>query len=195
MAAVAYDQKTTVRERVLSLAIAMVQHNSTSPLPYEQLLKLADAGSPSDYDQNLQEQYITQFPNTGLSKMIQAQMRFANGEPREDLVESLEHAFRMEPNIAYGYLVISWMDHASRDYDSGLEHATMGRDILRKLATATASSFPKMLRSFELCMAGCQLKISPKLAENALLLYEGILKTDGNNIEALEVRYCLGDLR
>ncbi|KAK3822830.1 MAG: hypothetical protein J3Q66DRAFT_135448 [Benniella sp.] len=186
MAAVAYDQKTTVRERVLSLAIAMVQHSSTSPLPYEQLLKLADAASPSDYDQNLQEQYITQFPNTGLSKMIQAQMRFANGEPREDLVESLEQAFRMEPNTAYGYLVISWMDHASRDYDSGLEHATMGRDILRKLATATASSFPKMLRSFELCMAGCQLKISPKLAENALLLYEGILKTDGNNIEALE---------
>ncbi|KAF9937373.1 Superkiller protein 3 [Modicella reniformis] len=181
------DQKTLIRDKALALASSMIQHGSTSPQPYEFLLKMTDAASPSDFDVNLQEQYISQFPNTGLSKLIQAQMRFANGEEsRDDLVELLEQGFKMEPNLVYGYLVISWMDHASQDYESGLEHATAGRDILRKQATATGFPFLKMLRSFELCMAGCQLKISPKLVESAMALYEGILKVDKNNIEALE---------
>ncbi|KAG0225716.1 hypothetical protein B0O80DRAFT_405545 [Mortierella sp. GBAus27b] len=186
MGAVSQGQKADVCKKTLALATDMIQHNSPSPLPYELILKFTDATSPSDYDANLQEQYITQFPSTGLSKMIQAQLRYANGESRDDLVDILDQGINMEPDMAYGYLAICWMDHASKDYESGLEHATMGRDTLRELAAATGFLFPNMLRSFELCMADCQLNISPKLAENALALYEGILKADKNNIQALE---------
>ena len=45
----------------------------------------------------------------------------------------------------------------------------------------------RMRRSFELCMANCQLKISPKLAASALELYQGILKEDKHNLDAHEV--------
>ncbi|KAF8927210.1 hypothetical protein EDD21DRAFT_448810 [Dissophora ornata] len=184
MEAITNNKKPAIREKALALASNMIQDNCISPLPYELLLKFTDAGSPSDYDVNLQEQYITKFPNTGLSKMIQAQLHFANGEARDDLVELLEEGFKLEPNLAYGYLVVCWMDHATRDYEAGLEHATAGRDILQKLATATAFPFSKMRQSFELCMASCQLKISIKLAGGALALYEGIIKADETNVEA-----------
>ncbi|KAF9355484.1 Superkiller protein 3 [Mortierella sp. AD094] len=184
MEAVATDKKSVMQEKAATLASRMIQDNCSSPLPFEFLLKFTDAGSPTDYDADLQEQYITKFPYTGLSKMIQAQLHFANGEAREDLVELLNEGFNLEPNIAYGYLVLCWMDHAAQDYDGGLEHATAGRGILQKLTTATAYPFSKMRRSFELCMAGCQLKISPKLAGSALALYEGILKEDDENIDA-----------
>ncbi|KAF9106846.1 Superkiller protein 3 [Mortierella sp. AM989] len=186
MEAVPTANKAAVREKALNLASNMIKENCASPLPFELLHKFTDAGSPSDYDADLQEQYITKFPNTGLSKMIQAQLHFANGEAREDLVELLEEGFKLEPNIAYGYLVVCWMDHKAQDYDAGLEHATAGRDILQKLASATACPFSKMRRSFELCMADCQLKISSKLAGSALALYEGILKEDDKNIDAYQ---------
>ncbi|KAG0295601.1 Superkiller protein 3 [Dissophora globulifera] len=186
MEAIVLDQKLVIREKALALASTMILDNSTSPLPYELLLKFTDAASPSDYDTDLQEQYIARFPTTGLSKLIQAQLHFTNGEARGDLVELLEDGFKLEPNLAYGYLVICWMDHATQDYDAGLEHATAGRDILQQLATATGFPFSKMRTSFELCMASCQLKISPKLAGSALALYEGVLKADKNNIEALQ---------
>ncbi|KAI7831610.1 hypothetical protein BC939DRAFT_144395 [Gamsiella multidivaricata] len=182
--AITFDQKTVIREKALALASDMIKGNCASPLPYELLLKFTDAAMPSDYDAYLQELYFTKFPNTGLSNIIQAQLHFANGEAREDLVEILEEGFKLEPDLAYGYLVICWMDYSVQDYEAGLEHATAGRNILQRLAAATAFPFDKMRRSFELCMACCQLKISPKLAGSALALYEGILDADENNIEA-----------
>ncbi|KAI1317452.1 Superkiller protein 3 [Mortierella claussenii] len=184
MEAIAEHGKPAVRQKALALASNLVNDNCTSPLPYELLLKFTDAASPSDYDADLQNQYISKFPNTGLSKMIQAQLHFSSGQAREDLVELLDEGFKLEPNLAYGYLVVCWMDHATQDYDAGLEHATAGRDILQKLADTTAFPFPRMHRSFELCMAGCQLSISPKLAGSALALYERILTQDESNIEA-----------
>ncbi|KAF9914619.1 hypothetical protein BGZ65_001103, partial [Modicella reniformis] len=93
---------------------------------------------------------------------------------------------KMESHLVYGFLVISWVDHVFQDYDSGFEHATAGRDILRKQAASTGFPFLKILRSFELCVAGCQLKNRHRLVENAMAFYENILKTNKNNIEALE---------
>ncbi|KAF9437752.1 Superkiller protein 3 [Entomortierella beljakovae] len=185
MEAIANEKKGELREKTLSLASSMIEENCNSPIPFELLIKFTDASSPSDYDTSLQDQYITKFPNTGLSKMIQAQLHYSNGEAKEDLIELLDEGFKLEPNIAYGYLVLSWMNHSS-NYQMGLEYATAGRDILLKFSTATACPFPRMRRSFELCMADCQLKISSKLADNALALYEGILKEDGKCIEALQ---------
>ncbi|KAF9198939.1 Superkiller protein 3 [Haplosporangium sp. Z 27] len=184
MEAISTDKKGSILEKASNLASSMIQDNCASPLPYEFLLKFTDASSPADYDADLQEQYITKFPNTGLSKMIQAQLHYANGEAKEDLVEILDEGFKLEPNIAYGYLVVCWMDHATQDYEAGLEHASAGRDIVQKLSAATAFPFSKMRRSFELCMADCQLKVSSKLADSALALYEGILKEDDKNIDA-----------
>ena len=36
-------------------------------------------------------------------------------------------------------------------------------------------------------MANCQVKISSKLVESALALYEGIIKEDNDNIDAHQV--------
>ncbi|KAG0210738.1 Superkiller protein 3 [Mortierella sp. GBA30] len=182
--AVANGQKSVVREKAMALASRMIREDSAPALPYEVLFKFTDAASPADYDADLQDQYITKFPNTGLSKMIQAQLHFTHGESRDDLLELLEEGFKLEPCLAYGYLAICWMDHASQEYEIGLEHAAAGRDIIQKQVTTTAFPFAKMRRSFELCMANCQLKISPKLAGNALELYQDILKADKNNIDA-----------
>ncbi|KAF9195193.1 Superkiller protein 3 [Haplosporangium sp. Z 11] len=184
MEAIAKSQKSIVWEKALTLASKMIQESSAPALPYEILLKYTDAASPSDYDSDLQERYISMFPNTGLSKLIQAQLYFSNGEAREDLTEILEEGFKLEPNLAYGYLVICWMEHDTQDYEAGLEHASAGRSLVLKLASVTAYPFSKMRRSFELCMANCQLKLSPKLASNALELYQGIIKEDAANIDA-----------
>ncbi|KAF9939010.1 Superkiller protein 3 [Mortierella alpina] len=184
MEAIRTDQKSTVREKALELASRMIQEDSPPALAYEVIFKFTDAASPTDYDVDLQEQYITKYPNTGLSKMIQAQLHFSQGEARDDLLEILEEGFKLDPSVAYGYLVTCWMDHDAQDYEAGLEHATAGRDIILKQATATALSFSRMRCSFELCMANCQLKISPKLAASALELYQGILKEDEINLDA-----------
>ncbi|KAG0211885.1 Superkiller protein 3 [Mortierella sp. NVP41] len=182
--AIAVEKKAEIRDKALELASMMVQEESAPALAYETLLKFTDAALPSEYDSTLQEQYISNYPNTGLSKIIQAQMHFANGESREDLVEILDEGFKLEPNLVYGYLVICWMDHDIQDYDSGLEHATAGRDLIQKLVASTGFSFTRMRRSFELCMANCQVKISSKLTGSALALYEGIIKEDNDNIFA-----------
>ncbi|OAQ35470.1 TPR-like protein [Linnemannia elongata AG-77] len=182
--AISVDKKAGIRDKALELASKMVREDSASALAYETLLKFTDAATPSEYDKALQEQYISSFPNTGLSKIIQAQMHFDNGESREDLVEILDEGFKLEPNHVYGYLVVCWMDHDAKDYDSGLEHATAGRDLIQKLAASTGFPFSRMRRSFELCMANCQVNISSKLAESALALYEGIIKEDNDNIDA-----------
>ncbi|KAF9294277.1 Superkiller protein 3 [Linnemannia elongata] len=182
--AVSVDKKAGIRDKALELASKMVREDSASALAYETLLKFTDAATPSEFDKALQEQYISSFPNTGLSKFIQAQMHFDNGESREDLVEILDEGFKLEPNHVYGYLVVCWMDHDAKDYDSGLEHATAGRDLIQKLAASTGFPFSRMRRSFELCMANCQVNISSKLAESALALYEGIIKEDNDNIDA-----------
>ncbi|KAF9286798.1 Superkiller protein 3 [Mortierella alpina] len=184
MEAIRTDQKSAVREKALELASRMIQEDSPPALSYEVIFKFTDAASPTDYDMDLQEQYITKYPNTGFSKMIQAQLHFSQGEARDDLLEILEEGFKLDPSVAYGYLVICWMDHAAQDYEAGLEHATVGRDIVQKQAAATALPFSRMRRSFELCMANCQLKISPKLAASALELYQGILKEDKHNLDA-----------
>lgn len=42
----------------------------------------------------------------------------------------------------------------------------------------------RILHSFELCLANCQLKLDPKAASYSLELYLGILKADDKNIEA-----------
>ncbi|KAK3827007.1 MAG: hypothetical protein J3R72DRAFT_496527 [Linnemannia gamsii] len=182
--AIALSKKSIIRDKALELASKMVREDSAPALAYETLLKFTDAAKPSDYDLNLQEQYISKFPTTGLSKIIQAQMHFDHGESREDLVEVLDEGFKLEPNLVYGYLVVSWMDYDTKDYDAGLEHATAGRDLVQKLAASTGFSFSRMRRSFELCMANCQVKISSKLAESALALYEGIIKEDNANVDA-----------
>ncbi|KAF9932323.1 Superkiller protein 3 [Linnemannia zychae] len=182
--AVSLDKKGDIRDKTLELASKMVQEDSAPALAYETLFKFTDAAVPSEYDTNLQEQYISNFPNTGLSKIIQAQMHYDNGEAREDLVEILDEGFKLEPNLVYGYLVVCWMDHDTKDYDSGLEHATAGRELVQKLAALTGLPFSRMRRSFELCMANCQVKVSSKLTESALALYEHIVSEDNNNIDA-----------
>ncbi|KAF9581141.1 Superkiller protein 3, partial [Lunasporangiospora selenospora] len=195
MESIAQDQKPAVRDKALALSSKMIQESSSpdlSPLPHELLLKFHDAHSSSDYDTALQHQYIATFPQTALSKMIQAQMHYVNGdggeEPssREELSGLLDEAFKMDSTIVYGYLVLCWMDYDSQDFEAGLEHSTAGRDLLNKQSVATAFEYPKMRRSFELCMANCQFKISPKLAPNALELYRHILQEDENNIDALQ---------
>ncbi|KAF9979720.1 hypothetical protein BGZ65_006102 [Modicella reniformis] len=73
-------QKTLVREKALALASNMIQHHPRRHPNLTTFTKVDRCCLPSDYDANLQEQYISRFSNTGLSKPIQAQMRFANEE-------------------------------------------------------------------------------------------------------------------
>lgn len=149
--AIPIDKKNVIRDKALELASKMVQEDAAPALAYETLLKFTDAATPSEYDKALQEQYISNFPNTGLSKIIQAQMHFDNGESREDLVEILDEGFKLEPNLVYGYLVVCWMDHNTKDYDSGLEHATAGRDLIQKLAASTGFLFSRYFQQNSSC--------------------------------------------
>ncbi|KAF9908643.1 Superkiller protein 3 [Linnemannia zychae] len=186
--AIALNKKSVIREKALALASKIVQEDSAPALAYETLLKFTDAARPVEYDSALQEQYIANYPNTGLSKIIQAQMHFDNGESKEDLVELLDDGFKLEPSLVYGYLVVCWMDHDTEDYDSGLEHATAGRDLAQKLAASTGFPFSRMHRSFELCMANCQgvglVKSASGHYPEAIAAFERVLALDPNNIPA-----------
>ncbi|KAG0046177.1 Superkiller protein 3 [Gryganskiella cystojenkinii] len=189
-------QKLPLREKASNLAKSMTNDGCTSTTPYEFLLKFTDAASPSDYDSDLQELYISKFPETGFSKLIQAQMHYGNGEATEEVFEQLESGLKSEPGSPYGYLVACWMDHDSQDYETGLDHATLGLEKIEVITAASGFQFTqyemnmlsdpndRMRRSFQLCAANCQFKISPKLNPSTLSLYLGILKEDANNIEA-----------
>lgn len=137
MDASAADQKVLLREKASTLARTMTRDGCTSPTPYEFILKFTDAASPSDYDLDLQELYISKFPETGLSQLIQAQMHYSNGESTEEIFEQLESGLKMEPNSPYGYLVACWMDYETQNYEAGLDHATLG---LEKIDAITAAS-------------------------------------------------------
>ncbi|KAG0361729.1 Superkiller protein 3 [Podila minutissima] len=182
--AISSDKKSVVREKALKLASSMVDQDSDSYVPYETLLRFVDASSPSDYDEDLQDRFSTKFPERGLSKLIQGQRYIEAGDVSEEVLEILEEGFGTEPASAYGYLVLCWMSHSNGDFEVGLEHAAGGRDIVKKEISETGFPFTRILHSFELCLANCQLKLDPKAASFSLELYLGILKADDKNIEA-----------
>ncbi|KAF9395270.1 Superkiller protein 3 [Podila verticillata] len=184
MIAVTSDKKSAVREKALKLASSMVDYDSDSYVPYETLLRFVDASSPSNYDADLQGRFSTKFPERGLSKLIQGQQYIEAGDVSEEVMEIIEEGFGAEPAFPYGYLVLCWMSHANGDFEVGLEHAAGGRDIVKKEILDTGFPFTRMLHSFELCLANCQLKLDPKAASYSLELYLGILKADDKNIEA-----------
>jgi hypothetical protein len=43
----------------------------------------------------------------------------------------------MRPNSLFGYQCLSWTYYNSKEYDTGLEYATKGRDLVKKYKTDT----------------------------------------------------------
>lgn len=56
-----------------------------------------------------------------------------------DLQEGLEEC----PNSLFGYQCLSWIYYESKEYETGLEYATKGKDLVGKVKVETGISMSK----------------------------------------------------
>ncbi|CAG8721686.1 11560_t:CDS:2, partial [Acaulospora morrowiae] len=75
---------TALNEKIIKRAEQLVEQNdTTSSLPYEILIDRTNAVTLDDYDEDLLKGYCEKFPDTGLSKIIQAYFRALQGDTSE----------------------------------------------------------------------------------------------------------------
>ncbi|KAG0243382.1 Superkiller protein 3 [Actinomortierella wolfii] len=178
-------EKDEMRARTLELARALVEQGCEDPTPYEFLIRMSDVTKVAEYDVSLQESYLQNWPERGLSKLFLAHRKYVDGEAIEDVLDLVQEGLELAPDAVYGPLFLCWLYHDSKDYDTGLEYALKGAELVRAQVAATGAAFGVMRRSFELCSANCYFNLDSKYAPQAQALYEGILQDDPNNIEAM----------
>ncbi|RIA96123.1 hypothetical protein C1645_815807 [Glomus cerebriforme] len=182
---VAVSDKHELLNKLYKKSKQFIDRGTISPIPYEIIIESTDAFSADEYDLALLKQYSENFPDTGLSKIIQGYFKYLQKESSEAL-DLYNEGFEMTQISLFGNLSLSWIYHESKDYDLALDTAKNGRDIVVKYEKRFGRTLDKVLRSLELCIADCYLNIDIKYHTDALLLYQKILSVDENNIMALQ---------
>ncbi|RUP47706.1 hypothetical protein BC936DRAFT_145426 [Jimgerdemannia flammicorona] len=192
-------EKDGLREKLYELAQSLVDQGGDSPTPYEMVIEATDAASPGmsqnecarikicyDYDQELLELYTSKFPETGLSKLIQGRKLYIEEGNAEDALDLFADGLEQCPSSLFGYQSLSWLYHDQRDYESGLEYATKGRDLVQQSVAELGRLLDRTLLSMELCMASCYRNLEPKYHPDAMAIYTKILDKFPDNIQALQ---------
>ncbi|KAG0175013.1 Superkiller protein 3 [Apophysomyces sp. BC1021] len=127
--------KSELYEKIVKLANELVEQNAADPLPYEILIELTDVDSIEKYSSQLLDDISNKFPDTGLGKIVCGFRRYQQGnvDLAFDLFADYQEGIDLYPDSVFSYLCLSWIYHDSREYETGLEYATRGRDIVRKL--------------------------------------------------------------
>ncbi|KAI9468081.1 MAG: hypothetical protein EXX96DRAFT_591852 [Benjaminiella poitrasii] len=177
------DHKSEIYEKVMSLAIRLKYAEDS--LPLQLLIEFNNVGSPDEYDWELLNELIERFPENGLSKLAKG-YKLYQADNVDEAFNYFSEGLESTPDSLFGYLCVSWIYYKSKEYETGLEYATRGRDLVRKIKIESGFSMTKAWVSLEICMAHCYRLIDKKYHGDALTLYKQILQRDPNQIEALE---------
>ncbi|KAI9271925.1 hypothetical protein BDA99DRAFT_534395 [Phascolomyces articulosus] len=181
----AIPEKSTIYKNIMDLADTLVQENTDNALPYEILLESTDAQDIEQYDKDLLNAIKSKFPDTGLGKLIQGYHLYQTGEI-DGAFDLFGDGLELFPGSLFGYQSLSWIYYECKEYETGLEYATKGRDLVRKKGRETGKTLEKVLISMELCMAHCYRHLDTKYYPDATALYKKVLALDPNEISALE---------
>ncbi|KAI9312434.1 hypothetical protein BX666DRAFT_2142351 [Dichotomocladium elegans] len=177
--------KTENYEKALRLAKSLAGANIEALLPYTVLIETSDAKYIDDYDQGLLDKIASQFPDCGLAKLIQGYRLYLVGEV-EKAFDFLGDGMDLCPVSLFGYQCLAFIYHNSKEYETGLEYATKGRDLVLKRAKDIGILQQKILDCMELYMAHCYRYMDKKYYPYALDLYRKVIVREQNEITALE---------
>ncbi|GAB5589005.1 Superkiller protein 3 [Umbelopsis nana] len=175
--------KTKTYATLHSLAMQLCDLGVDAPEPYELLIEATNVDSYELYDEQLCEKYTEKFPDTGLSKLIQGQKLYKAGDG-DAAFDLFADGIEMAPESLFGYQCLSWLYCDSAEYESGLEYATKGRDLVLQDARTYGRLLDRVLLSMELCMATCYHKMDTKYYPDAMALYKKIIEQHSDNIPA-----------
>ncbi|KAI9489583.1 hypothetical protein BDB00DRAFT_842592 [Zychaea mexicana] len=178
-------EKSKVYKDITDLANKLVQTDVNDALPYEILIETTDAQKIGQYDKDLLSTVESKFPETGLAKLIQGYNLYQAGEI-DSAFDMFAVGMELIPGSLFGYQCLSWIYYECKEYETGLEYATKGRDIVRKKGRESGKALEKVLISMELCMAHCYRHLNTKYYPDATALYKKVLALDPNEISALE---------
>ncbi|KAI9360280.1 hypothetical protein BD770DRAFT_385224 [Pilaira anomala] len=175
--------KAEMYKKVMDLARELI--NANDPLPLELLIESANVDSPAKYDWTLFDQLIERFPETGLAKLGKGYKVSKEGD-LDQAFDLFSEGVEQCPNSLFGYQCLSWIYYESKEYETGLEYATKGKDIVGKVKAETGVSMSNVLLSLELCMAHCYRLLDKKYYIDATSLYKTILQHYPDQTSALE---------
>ncbi|CEJ03839.1 hypothetical protein RMCBS344292_17814 [Rhizopus microsporus] len=175
--------KAELYEQIMSLASELVLIDD--PLPLELLIQFVDANSPEQYDWSLFEQLIERFPDSGLAKLGRGYKLSRQGDI-DQAFDLFSEGLEEKPNSLFGYQCLSSVYYESKEYETGLEYATKGRDLVGKYKSEWGVIFENMLVFMELHMAHCYRLIDKKYYMDATALYRSIIQRCPEQTSALE---------
>ncbi|KAG1145173.1 hypothetical protein G6F37_001194 [Rhizopus arrhizus] len=175
--------KTELYEQIMKLAKELMPVND--PLPLELLIEAANVDNPEKYNWDLFEELISRFPDSGLSKLGRGYKLNKQGEI-DQAFDLFSEGLEEQPYSLFGYQCLSWIYYDSKEYETGLEYATKGKDLVGKIKSEWGIPLHNVLLSMELCMAHFYRLIDRKYHMDATALYKSILQNDPEQTSALE---------
>ncbi|CAI2167287.1 18526_t:CDS:10 [Funneliformis geosporum] len=185
IAIIPLNDKHRIREKLYKKSQQLIDRGYASPIPYEIIIESTNASSADEYDSTLLKQYSENFPQSGLSKIIQGYFKYLQ-EKSDNALELYNEGFEMAENSLFGHLSLSYIYYESKDYELALETAKNGCDVAKKYNKEFGSTPDRLLQSLQLCMANCYLNIDIKYYTDAMSIFQKLLKADKNNIMALQ---------
>ncbi|KAL1924268.1 uncharacterized protein VTP21DRAFT_7303 [Calcarisporiella thermophila] len=179
------NDKTTLLEKIFSLARSLVEQDMDVPVAYELLIENTNAQTPDQYDKDLLSKLSSKYPDRGLSKIHKGYRKFIEGGALDEVLDLYTEGFDKAPDSLYGYLTLSWLYHDSKDFETSLEYATRGKELVTENMKEYGRLLDKLMLSMEVCIANCYLRMSDKYQETSFRLYKQILAKDPDNCRAL----------
>ncbi|KAI8329610.1 hypothetical protein EDC96DRAFT_489511 [Choanephora cucurbitarum] len=177
------QEKAEMNEKIMTLANELMTMND--PLPLIVLIDACDADSPEQYDWDLINDLMTRFPQHGLSKLARGYKLNKEGDV-DQAFDLFSEGLEACPQSVFGYICLCWIYYQSKEYETGLEYATRGRELVKKTQVDTGIERPNALISMELCMAHCYRLLDEKYHMDASALYRSILQRRPDHTSALE---------
>ncbi|KAI8975433.1 hypothetical protein BDF20DRAFT_606329 [Mycotypha africana] len=178
------DEKHALYQEIIDMAHEL--KNTDDPLPLQLLIESTDAASVDDYDWHLIKEMMDRFPDHGLAKLAQG-YELNQNDNVDQAFELFSEGIDLCPNSLLAYLCLSWIYYQSKEYETGLEYATRGKDLVKKIKMEYGISMRKALCSLELCMAHCYQLMDKKYHMDAMTIYKNILQNyNANQTGALE---------
>lgn len=128
---------------------------------------------------------MERFPEHGLSKLARGYQLSKEGDI-DQAFDLFGEGLDACPDSLLGYQCLSWIYYESKEYETGLEYATRGKDLVKKIKLETGISKSNVLLSLEICMAHCYRLLDKKYHMDAMALYKSILQHYPDQTEALE---------
>jgi tetratricopeptide (TPR) repeat protein len=85
---------------------------------------------------------MERFPEHGLSKLARGYQLSKKGDI-DQAFDLFSEGLDACPDSLFGYQCLSWIYYESKEYETGLEYATRGKDVVKKIKLETGISKSK----------------------------------------------------